>query len=345
VLALLLVGLALAACERDRAPPDGPARAFYFWRTRLDLSPSEREALARLHVTRLLVRFFDVAWSAEAATPRPVAVVALAPGAVPAGVEVVPVVFLRAEVFERIAAPELPALAERVARQVRAVADAAGLPIRELQLDCDWTERSRESYFGFLAALRHLAEPSGLALSATIRLHQVKYRERTGVPPVERGMLMFYNVARLEAGAEAPSIFDRAAAARYTARIHEYPLPLDVALPVWAWAVHERGHEVVGLLQNVDAAALISTGWLRGTGPNRFVASRTAFLHGELVREGDTLRVESAGREEARAAADLVAESLRAGRRTATVALFDLSERNLRRHGEHDLDALFLRFR
>jgi hypothetical protein len=313
------------------------------------LSPVERDALARLRVTRLFVRFLDLAWSADANAPRPVAVLEIPPGGpVPAGIEVVPVVFVRSEVFDRVAASELPALAERVLRQVRAVADAAGLSSRELQLDCDWTEATRDRYFAFLDALRVLAKPRGVALSATIRLHQVKYRERTGVPPVERGMLMFYNVARITAGADAPSIFDPAAAARYTGRIRDYPLPLDAALPIWAWAVHERGRDVVGLLQSVDPAELGSVEWLRPAGPGRFVAARTAFLHGDLVRDGDILRVESAGAEEARAAAEMLAAAFpRAvpGRRARTVALFDLSERNLRRHGEPGLEALFPPFR
>jgi hypothetical protein len=67
-----------------------------------------------------------------------------------------------------------------------------------------------------------------------------QYRERTGVPPVDRGMLMFYNMGKLSAEPGARSIYDADAAERYLARVGEYPLPLDLALPIWSWTVQVR---------------------------------------------------------------------------------------------------------
>lgn len=349
---------ASTAC-RDRAAggasPVGeassPERAFYFWRTRLQLSTAEREALTNLRIGRLFVRFFDVEWSAAEAAPRPLAIVDLEkPEAVPAGVAVVPVVFVRADVFSKIAAEELPTLADRTWRLTRHLAESGGFALRELQVDCDWTASTRTAYFAFLEHLGRLARPSGVTLAATIRLHQVKYRERTGVPPVERGMLMFYNMGRLSADSAAVSIFDPAAAAGYLARLRDYPLPLDAALPLWAWTVHLRDGDVVGLLQSTDPAELESVPWLRRLAPGRFQATRTAFLHGELVRADDILKAEGAGADETRVAAEMVVAALgtsgpRGAFPTRTVALFDLSERNLARHGQTSLERLFPLFR
>ena len=45
-------------------------------------------------------------------------------------------------------------------------------------------------------------------MSATIRLHQVKYRADTGVPPVDRGMLMAYNLLPPDQAGERSSILD-----------------------------------------------------------------------------------------------------------------------------------------
>jgi len=161
---------------------------------------------------------------------------------------------------------------------------------------------------------------------------------------VERGMLMFYNMGPISAD-DRNSIFDAGTAARYTARLHEYPLPLDAALPLWSWTVHLRGDEVVGLLQATEPDELPAIPWLTPAGAGRFAASRTAFLHGSLVREGDVLKAEQVGAAETRAAAELVAAALSRpplpGTRPRTVALFDLSERNLARHGQPSLDRLF----
>jgi hypothetical protein len=348
VLCLVSVLASGLGCRERAREPSPPARAFYFWRTRLDLSPAERDALTSLRVTRLFVRFFDVEWSAAEAAPRRVAVLdARSPATLPAGLDVVPVVFLRAEVFARSRPGELPALASRTWQEIRRVAADGGLPFRELQVDCDWTDTTQAAYFAFLEHLGREAHAAGVALGATIRLHQVKYRERTGVPPVERGMLMFYNMGRISADRDRISIFDPASAALYTARLRDYPLPLDAALPLWSWTVHLRGEEVVGLLQATDPDELPAIPWLAPAGAGRFAARRTAFLHGSLVREGDVLKAEPIGDAETRAAAEMVAAALPlppgpgSGARPRTVALFDLSERNLSHHGPTDLDRLF----
>jgi len=214
---------------------------------------------------------------------------------------------------------------------VQARADALGFTPRELQVDCDWTDTTKGAYFELL---RQLKGP--VALSATIRLHQIKYRERTGVPPVERGMLMFYNMGKFSADPEARAIFDVDAAQRYLARIADYPLPLDAALPIWSWTLQLRDDRVVDLLQSTDPDELATLDFLRPLAPDRYVATRNAFLHGVLLREGDQLKGETGD--------PLAAASMLAGhlpRTTRSVTLFDLSERNLQRHGIAQLAQVF----
>jgi len=340
LVAAAILGVALAgACSSSARSADGPParRAFYYWRTTFRLAPAEQQALAELGIARLYVRAFDVAWSAEDAAPSILGKLAVADGArVPAGIEVVPVVFLREEVLRRGAARLGPLAAEVWAEVQRRMA-LLGVTPRELQLDCDWTDGSRDAFFALLARVR---ERSGLPLSATIRLHQIKYRERTGVPPVERGMLMFYNMGQFSADPEARAIFDPQSAARYLARVSEYPLPLDVALPIWSWTVHLRDDAVEGLLQSTDPDELAALPFLRRAAPDRYVATQTAFLHGTLLREGDMLKIEVTGPDDALAAARQIAPHLAAaaGR---TVTLFDLSERNLARHAPATLDLVF----
>ena len=77
-------------------------------------------------------------------------------------------------------------------------------------------------------------------LSATIRLHQVKYYKQAGIPPVDRGMLMFYNMGKLNALTAENSIYNSNDAAGYIETVDDYPLKLDLALPAFSWAVHFR---------------------------------------------------------------------------------------------------------
>jgi hypothetical protein len=334
---LILVVLAAGCGRRSEAQGPEARRAFYFWRTTFVLSPAEQQAIAALHVERIYLRVFDLGWADDAvATLGPVG----GAGPVPAGVEIVPVVYLKAEVFKHVMAAQLPSIAGEAWRKVQDRAAALGFAVHELQLDCDWTDTTREGFFGFVRALASVA---AVPLSSTIRLHQVKYRERTGVPPVERGTLMFYNMGKFSADPDARMIFDAGSAAKYLARVDDYPLPLDVALPIWSWTVHTRDELVVGLMQSTDPAELPALDFLRAEGTERFVATRDAFLHGELLREGDVLKIEVTGPAETQAAAAMIAPHLAATTpgHARTITLFDLSERNLTRHGTDQLENVF----
>ena len=339
-IALIAGALAVAACRAAPKPEKQAARrAFYYWRTTLALAPAERQALIDLGVERLYLRMFDLAWQDDApATLGPITAGAT-PG-LPAGVEVVPVVYIKNDVFLHVGAERVAALAADTWRDVTARAATLGFAPRELQLDCDWTDATRDRFFAYVAAVRAQL-PAGTALSATIRLHQVKYRERTGVPPVDRGMLMFYNMGRFSADPEARAIFDAAAAARYLARLAESPLPLDGALPIWSWTLHLRDDQVEGLLQSTDPDELAGLAFVQPAGPDRYLVTRTAFLHGTLLRAGDILKIEVTGPAETQAAAGMLAAHLAAVRAPRTIALFDLSERNLARHDTSHLDQVF----
>ncbi len=334
----LLVFSALAGCSQPQ-PAEGP-RAFYFWRTHLALSATEREALASLQVTRLFVHVFDVVRAPDG-TVQPVGMLTWADAhGVPADVEVVPTIFIREAVFRGASEGDPQALARKTWAAVSRIARGLDKQVQELQLDCDWSDGSREGYFAFLRALHDVAGPQ-VRLSATIRLHQVKYRERTGVPPVERGMLMAYNMGTFDGDPAHRSIFDAEATAPYLARLSEYPLPLDVALPIWSWVLQVRQGHVVNLLQDVDPAELSSQSFLRPGADGQFTVESSSFFHGTLLRETDTLKPETVRVELTREASRLIVPKL-APHQRRTTALFELSDHSLQRHPVLTLRNLFL---
>lgn len=100
---------------------------------------------------------------------------------------------------------------------------------KSLQVDCDWTEQTRDTYFAFLSRLKQDYPHLGV----TLRLHQVKYAERTGVPPAERAVLMYYNMSDIRDPETKNYILDNAVGQRYLQNFEEYPLPLDLALPLY----------------------------------------------------------------------------------------------------------------
>ena len=313
---VMLVALALTVLGCPRRTPatsSSPARrAFYYWRTTLRLSEVEKIALAELAIGRLYVRLFDVDWDHQVKTAQPLGPLAIgSDGGAPATVEVVPVVFIRERALRHLDGPATAALADNIWRKVSEMAPRLGRRSGELQLDCDWSDTTRDRYFALLNAVDERARTAGTTLSATIRLHQVKYRERTGVPPVARGMLMFYNMGRIDAEAGTNAIFDPAAAQSYLGRVADYPLPLDVALPIWSWVIHVRGGEVEGLLQDTAPARLAEKAWLTPRGGGRFEVTETTFLNGALLRRGDFLDAEETTSATTLAAGDMLAARFR----------------------------------
>ncbi len=335
IVALLCLGTWLFAGSRSGVRPSSGS-AFYYWKTQFKLSPSERAALRDLPVTRLYIRFFDVSWDAAMRRPYPRARIEFQ-DLPPAGVAPVPVVYIQNEVFQRIAADSVGALADNVWNQVRAIAERTGMRFREAQLDCDWTDCTRERYFAFLERLGRLAAAEDVVLSATIRLHQVKYRGRTGIPPVARGMVMFYNMGEIGGDEGRMSIFNRPDAEKYAAHLASYPLPFDIALPVFSWSVQVRDGRVVGLLEKIAAADLEGNPGFSAIGERRYRAGESFFLHGAYFRKGDEVVVEDTGPGVTLEAATLASRNCpRSPLRQVT--FFDFDERRLRRYAKSDLD-------
>ena len=65
---------------------------------------------------------------------------------------------------------------------------------KEIQLDCDWNSSTQKKYFNLIEEMKLYPTWENIVWSATIRLHQLKYPKQTGVPPVNKGVLMFYNM-------------------------------------------------------------------------------------------------------------------------------------------------------
>lgn len=287
----LILSLFIAACTRPGEREVRPA--FYHWQTRLELSAGERALVDSLGVGRLYVKFFDVDWDAAFGEPAPLAEVQLAPGTY-AGLEIVPAVFITNRTLERLPASGLEALAGNMSDKLFSLAEAdSSLHIKEVQLDCDWTAGTREAYFQLLRLLEERLAPRGISLSATIRLHQLRYPERTGVPPVERGMLMFYNMGSLDDWEEPNSILNLVKAEPYLEGLGAYPLRLDLALPLFRWGVLYREGRMIRLLNNLDAGQLSDSSRFRLLGKGRYQVLQGAFLDGHYLYEGDLIRLEA----------------------------------------------------
>jgi hypothetical protein len=290
---IILLGTAillLAGCEKKAASVHP---AFYFWKTTFSpADPPLQQYLEATNAQRLYVKFFDVDWDYKTNAPVPLASI-LWDSRPPDGIEIVPTVFITNRVFQQLPIQEIPALTSQLDQKIFDLLDQADHPrISEVQLDCDWTQSTREHYFRLLKSLKSRLSEKGIQLSATIRLHQVKYPQQTGVPPADRGMLMFYNMGDVQDWEEENSILNLEKAQAYLRGIDRYPLPLDLALPLFQWGVVFRDGEMIRLINQLDEKQLQDRTRFYPMGVGRFEVTAHTFLDGTFLYEGDFIRLE-----------------------------------------------------
>lgn len=280
--------LVLLWCSCDPVRP--PSVSFYYWRTQFRLSATERTALRDNRCSRIYLRFFDVVYDEEQRKPLPIGIVRFAD--TPGSLSVAPVIFIKNAVFERCTNAALDTLSGQVAQLIGKISRRAGISFDEVQIDCDWTTGTASAYFSFLRSLRKKYPDKELfRLSATIRLHQIKYARQQGIPPVDRGVLMYYNMGRIAADT-LNSIYEHGIAKRYLTSLKSYPLPLDIALPVFAWGIQVRDGGVIGLLNKTDQRTFADTLSFRPIAADRYIVTRAMFKDGFYLKQGDEIKVE-----------------------------------------------------
>jgi hypothetical protein len=302
-------------------------RAFYYWRTVLNWNTSDTEFARATGAERIYVRVFDVDISGTRAVPRaPLRIVSRPP------LEIVPVVFVRPYVVSRLSQNDLRDLASSIVSKTQELVGEYA----ELQIDCDWTPSTRENFFFLLRAIRHKIPPN-VILSATIRLHQVKFRDRTGIPPVDRGALMVYGMTPPSDPHTTNSILSLSEASLYLAGQSPYELPLDGAVPVYSSAVlfhNGRFRRLLGEVEEMPGAGFVHRG-------NWFCVKEATEWQGAALVKGDCVRVEIADPKLAMQLRDLVLPLMKGDSR---VILFHYSP-GLIRHGTTDIRRVFDAFR
>lgn len=227
----VLAALALASCSGG----DEPVRAIYHWKTTFNPTQYELQWLRDHRVQRLYLRLFDVdfcGYSREDGNAAPIATTRfLQP--LPDGMEVIPVVYITSEAMDRM---NIHLVADLLAKRVEKMAECNGFELTELQVDCDWTGRTKQAYYRFCDVLRSILHEKNVRLSSTVRLHQVD--TTLADLPVDGRVLMVYNTGDLRSPQTANSILDYSDVKPYLRRIDASMLDsMDFAWPVFGWGV------------------------------------------------------------------------------------------------------------
>jgi hypothetical protein len=211
----------------------------------------------------------------------------------PISLAVIPTIFITNRTIQQLPDNQVVDLAGKIFNKIKQIYPSiSNQKPQEIQIDCDWSEKTRFKYFELLKYIDSQVVNQGIHISATIRLHQIKYPQITGVPPVARGMLMFYNMGSLQGNASTNSILDLKIAQQYTQKLDKYPLKLDLALPIFAWGVLSRRNRVINLIPNLRAEVLKNSANFILSKQNFYRVKKSHYLNGIYLYKDDMIRIE-----------------------------------------------------
>ncbi|MBE9599660.1 hypothetical protein [Pedobacter sp. MC2016-24] len=252
---ILLFIMLITACKQKRVV----SPSFYYWKTVYKSDTLENAYLKQFHSQKLYVRIMDVDLDNNySKNPVPVAPISFA-DSVPGTLALIPVVFIANDVLKERTEPQIKELARKITSFVKAKTLQAGKRgYQELQIDCDWTATTRDHYFKLLEELRKVNKDK--VLSSTLRLHQLKNQGKSGIPPVDKVLLMCYNMGNLRQYGNQNSILDLAEFKKYAGEnLARYPKDMDIALPLFSWTVVFRDQQYIGISKRVKWNDLIDT--------------------------------------------------------------------------------------
>ena len=287
------------------------SRGIYFWKTNFSLSTSELNWLKKTEIQKLYVRFFDVDWNANISKAVPVGDVTIETKKIN-GVEIIPVVFITNRTLVNLPDSLLSQLSNNIYNKIFAKLNLfENQTAKEIQLDCDWTETTRDKYFNLIEQIKQLTEINKIEITTTIRLHQVKFFSETGVPPIKRGMLMFYNMSDVSDMKTRNSIYDEDVAKKYLINFDKYPIELDVVLPAFSWSCWFRNGKLKNLINAVKTKDLEENLNFVKEDKNIFRAVKETSIKGNYILPGDYLRTEETDFNTTLNAAELIAPHIK----------------------------------
>jgi hypothetical protein len=374
VFILLFVLLNGATCEKEHEV----VRSFCYWKTSLYFQKEEDSLIKDLKVQHMYIRFFDIDWNPYAKGPLPVATIndfSLNES----NPDITPSIFITNEVVLQSDKKQLDSLAVRIAKRVQQIGvrlneskadkiangivypkdyykqenykrinydsvkaiELAKLKVdfKEILIDCDWTEKSKDNYFYLLQQIKKGFPSSKIA--ATIRLWQYKYASKAGIPPVDKGLLMCYNLTKPEDFNSKNSIGTSEELAQYISH-DQYKLKLDIALPLYSWAVVFRGNQFKGILSDYDQLRNDSIK-LKKVSDSKYILQDDVLVGQTYLRNGDEIRIEKISENELEKMISIVKSKINIDNQTK-VTFFSFDKKYINDYGTQNISGYYESF-
>lgn len=307
--------------------------AMYHWKTEFNPTDEEWRLMRRHSVSRLYVKMFDVVYDSDFDCEIvPIATTTFKQKPQD-GVEIVPCVYITVDAMRRIYAEMLSKkVADLIINRVLNMVDYNELgEVKEIQFDCDWTASTRDNFFALCEAAKNMLEKKGIALSVTIRLHQLS----RSCPPAHSGMLMLYNTGALKSSKTQNSILSYDDVELYL-KNNTYKLPLDFAYPAFSWFVWFRGDDFQALISEVDVSNKVLYENVRD---NIYEVKKDHDCKGQQLRKGDILRYEASDVDEVMRVKYAVERQIKNS--NYSVAIYHLSSKDIKKISEDEINNIY----
>lgn len=272
--------ISLQSCK-DESHIKPVATSWYFWKTKF--TASDLQLVSQMTKTEpVYIRIFDIVWDKNKNKPRPHA--PLQYDTLP--LNWIPVIYIKNEIFYPIDSAKVDTLSSNILKLMQHQIPYEGW--NRLQIDCDWTEGTRDKYFWFLECMK---VKLGKELSSTIRLHQINSTSKMGIPPVSHGVLMCYNMQSPVKQNTKNSIYTLELLKAYTLKAGRYPIQLDIAFPLYTWAVVFRRNKFYTLINEVRETDM-NPDFFSHTKDNWHKVNEPTLLRGFALLENDEIRIE-----------------------------------------------------
>ncbi len=314
-------------------------RAFYYWKSNeWSLSDKEDSIINNVKVNKFYVKFFEVEHS-DAMGNYPVAKTDINFYRHDS-MQIVPTVYLRNSVFIKASKGSLDTLADNVNFLIDKYCKEKfqrQQSVKEFQMDCDWTQKSKDNYFYFLKKLKNISKKE---ISCTLRLYPYKYPEKMGIPPVDKATLMCYNLINPLENHDKNSILDIDELKSYLNTNNKYPLHLDVALPVYSWMqVYQNNQFSNVIYTNNKTVRKI----LKPIKPLWFEVLRDTVVEETYLRIGDKIKYEEMDADKIKKAINVIKNNANLGKEV-TVTLFHFDVQQLTNYSNEELSSFYTDF-
>ena len=342
IVLLVFASCLFLACSKKENKVDNVEKAFYYWKSNDNYGSPISAQISKANVKKIYFKLFEVDYNETMGNfpyqknkPSEYDFRDLD------SLTIVPTIFVKNEIFQYNNEKSLDKLADNIVFLVDKYHKGSEKPIfeySEIQIDCDWTKSTKDKYFYLLKKIKEL---SNKEISCTLRLYPYKYPDIMGVPPVDKAMLMCYNLIKPLSNKDKNSILDIAELKSYLNKRRSYPVHLDVALPVFYWTQWYQNNRFSGLL-NINSADI--AGFTKEVKPMWYeVTKDTTLNYSSYFKKGDQIKCEEVSTATINEAISIIKKNVELDKNT-TISLFHLDDSTFKKYSDEEISSFYSSF-